>query len=88
VGKITVTVVDRESTSRRWGHGPGGAPDLATVEISDRCPVCGGPRGVPQWSRFCEDDDWYGVNTWRNPCGHVDQYADVLAEARGRRDAA
>ena len=72
---MTVTVVDRSL----WGRGP--YPLIITVTIADTCPTCGGPRGAPQPHRFHEDGDWYTVDVWQNPCGHVDMYDDVLAEA-------
>ena len=56
------------------------------VEISDKCPVCGGPRGIPTWHNFCEDGEWLSVNVWENPCGHVDLYKNVLIEAN-KQDA-
>ena len=40
------------------------------------------PRGEPQAIRWHEDGDWYVTDQWRSPCGHVDLYRDVLAEAR------
>ncbi len=52
------------------------------VEISTKCPICGGPRGEPTWHNFCEDGDWLTCNVWTNPCGHVDLYKDVLIEAK------
>ncbi len=52
-----------------------------TVTISDRCPVCGGKRGEPQSYSFCEDGEWYSIDQWQNPCGHVDKYVNVLKEA-------
>ena len=51
-----------------------------TIQISDSCPVCGGPRGKPYHFRFHELGDWWSVNRWDNPCGHVDKYRDVLKE--------
>lgn len=53
-----------------------------TVTISSRCPVCGGPRGEPKLNRYVEDGEWYNVDNWTNPCGHVDGYKAVLKEAR------
>jgi len=52
-----------------------------TVEISDKCPVCGGQRGTPTWHHFCEDGEWFTCNIWKNDCGHVDLYEDVIKEA-------
>jgi hypothetical protein len=51
------------------------------IEISDKCPQCGGNRGKPYGFNFYEDGDWFFVNCWKNPCGHVDYYPDVIKEA-------
>jgi hypothetical protein len=53
------------------------------VEISDNCPVCGGPRGKLIGHNFHEDGESYFVHRWDNPCGHIDKYADVYREAKG-----
>ncbi|MEU2487129.1 hypothetical protein ABZ593_21280 [Streptomyces sp. NPDC012617] len=55
-----------------------------TVTIAAECPRCGGPRGEAKHHRFCEDGEWYSVDTWANPCGHEDAYEAVLAEYRAR----
>lgn len=52
-----------------------------TVEIADTCPVCGGKRGAPRKYHFCEDGEWFTVDKWDNPCGHVDLYRDCYFEA-------
>ena len=74
-------------TVRVCDLGPG--PDwvgvsVTTVTVPAFCPSCGGPRGADtiKPSRFQEDGDWYVVDGWRNPCGHLDMYAAVLREAR------
>lgn len=73
---MKVTVLDRSG----WGrHGP--YPDTRTVEIPDTCPKCGGLRGKPVQRTYAEDGQFLTVDTWENPCGHVDKYADVLNEA-------
>lgn len=74
-GRDEMYVIVMERTRDGWPIGP------RAIQISDKCPVCGGPRGEPVDKRFCEDGEWYSVNTWTNPCGHVDKYADVLREA-------
>lgn len=76
---LTVTVVDRAAMDASWGRGLS-TVITRTVEISDRCPVCGGPRGTPHKQRFCEDGEFYLVDCWTNPCGHVDKYPAVIAE--------
>ncbi|MFF4900543.1 hypothetical protein [Streptomyces sp. NPDC001068] len=70
---------------RHDGTGPGyeGAGVL-TVTISTCCPRCGGPRGVETVRpyAFVHDGDHLTVHRWSNPCGHVDLYENVVAEAR------
>jgi len=53
-----------------------------TVEIADTCPECGGKRGEAVPYRFCEDGDWFTVDKWENPCGHLDLYKDVYHESK------
>lgn len=80
---MKVTVVNRELHRRLWGNGYRSIHEiLCTVEISDACPVCGGVRGEPTMTRLCEDEEWYNVSIWRNPCGHLDKYEDVLKESQ------
>ncbi|WP_114152976.1 hypothetical protein [Chromobacterium haemolyticum] len=55
---------------------------IVTVQIPDACPQCGGPRGTPALRRYCEEGAFYYVDNWDNPCGHVDFYPAVLAEAK------
>ncbi|MFJ4469493.1 hypothetical protein ACIP2X_18645 [Streptomyces sp. NPDC089424] len=72
------------------GEEPGyqGAGALA-VTISTRCPRCGGPRGWDQVRpyRFAHDGEHITVDAWKNPCGHEDLYAAVLAESRQEQRA-
>lgn len=77
---MSVRVCDR-------GDGPGyRGVCIVTVTISTRCPRCGGPRGFAtvRPHRFHEDGDgdWYVVDRWDNPCGHIDMHENVLREAR------
>ena len=53
-----------------------------TIEINDHCPKCGRKRGKPYPYRFCEDGEWFTVDKWDNPCGHIDYYKDVIKEAQ------
>ena len=76
---MTVTVRDRAAEAP-WGSGPTN-PVTRTVTISANCPRCGGRRGEPQGLNSCDDGAYYWVQTWTNPCGHVDMYADVIREA-------
>lgn len=77
---MTVTVRDRSSEAP-WGQGLT-SPVTRKVTISAECPVCGGRRGEPRGLNSCDDGAYYWVQVWDNPCGHVDSYADVVAEAR------
>jgi hypothetical protein len=52
-----------------------------TIDIGNHCPVCGGKRGNPIPRSFCEDGEWYVLDTWENLCGHVDSYKNCLLEA-------
>ncbi|SOE31690.1 hypothetical protein [Streptomyces sp. OK228] len=72
------------------GEGPGyEGVGVLTVTISTRCPRCGGPRGVESIRpyRFTHDGQHLVVDAWKNPCGHEDVYAAVLAESRQERRA-
>lgn len=53
-----------------------------TVEIPDQCPKCGGKRGETRPYNFHEDGQWFTVDQWDNPCGHLDKYKDVYFESR------
>ncbi|MFI0827191.1 hypothetical protein ACH4Q7_22360 [Streptomyces roseolus] len=68
---------------RGTGSGYSGVT-IRTVVVSANCPTCGGPRGEATPYRFCEDGEYLTVDRWENPCGHIDMYAAVLAEARIR----
>lgn len=54
-----------------------------TVTVIWKCPTCGGPRGEPfKTISYDGSRRLYDVNGWKNPCGHVDKYADVREEAK------
>lgn len=84
---MKVTVVDRASMDKLWGHGLYQVL-CRTVVISNRCPQCHGPRGMPQSRHFFEDGCSYSADVWTNPCGHLDKYEDVLREAAALVDSA
>ena len=73
---MSVRVVDRSG----WA-GSGPYPNIRRVTISAKCPRCGGARGATTNYNFYENGDSYSCDRWTNPCGHVDMYAAVLAEA-------
>lgn len=77
---VTVTVRDRDAEPA-WGSGLTN-PAVRAVTIAASCPECDGPRGEPRGQNSCEDGAHYWVQVWDNPCGHVDTYAAVVAEAR------
>lgn len=53
-----------------------------TLEIADKCPVCGGPRGEPYKTSSYDGSRRLQCDGWMNPCGHVDKYSDVRKEGR------
>lgn len=74
---MNVTVMYRNN----WFGGDGWTYYPISIEIKDICPICGGKRGKPFPYRFCEDGEWFAVDRWENPCGHIDLYKDVLIES-------
>jgi len=46
------------------------------------CPKCGQERGKTYPYRFCEDGEWFTVDRWDNPCGHLDTYGEAYHEAK------
>jgi len=52
------------------------------IRIGSKCPVCNGLRGKPYEYRFCDDGEWFTVDKWDNPCGHLDKYGDVYKESK------
>jgi len=77
---MRVTVVDRARMDAIYGTPAFNGVVLRSVTISKSCPVCGEMRGQPRMERFHEWGMFYSVSMWRNDCGHVDNYADVLLE--------
>ncbi len=51
------------------------------VKLRWVCPICGAPRGEISNGRSYDGSRVLFCNTWQNPCGHVDKYDDVRAEA-------
>lgn len=74
---MKITVMYRNS----WFGGDGWTYYPKNIRISDNCPKCGKPRGKTKPYRFCEDGEWFIVDKWENPCGHIDNYKDCLIEA-------
>lgn len=83
----TMTVrVRNHDAEPPWGSGPT-SPVVSTITISATCPVCGGQRGEARSSNQSEDGTHFAVDVWENPCGHVDYYVSVLAEAAAKAGA-
>jgi hypothetical protein len=44
------------------------------------CPKCGGPRGEVFKTISWDGSRRLHCDGWKNPCGHIDKYADVREE--------
>jgi len=78
---MQVTIVDRKHMAATYGTPAFRGVCLRTVDISDKCPACGGARGEPRKTRYHEWGEFYYVDNWTNPCGHIDKYSAVLNES-------
>lgn len=65
-----------------WFGGDGWTYYPMKIEIADNCPICGGKRGEPKSNQYCEDGEWFQVDNWTNPCGHMDYYKQCIIESR------
>lgn len=74
---MKVTVIDRVAMGKAWGT-PHYGIITKEIEISDKCPVCDGPRGEPEPHYTYENDCIAWPHVWTNPCGHLDKYSDLL----------
>jgi hypothetical protein len=72
-GELAVRVIARRRTL-----------ELVEVIIGVLCPRCGGPRGVVRRTQSVRRGAlaYLSADVWHNPCGHVDKYPDVIAEAQ------
>lgn len=57
---------------------------INTVDVNLRwvCPVCGQPRGKIGTGYSYDGSLRCVVDTWENPCGHIDKYSNVIIEAK------
>lgn len=55
---------------------------LISLEISDLCPVCNGPRGQVFGTLFFDGSRLLNVDGWYNPCGHIDYYDEIRKEGK------
>lgn len=53
-----------------------------TLEISDKCPLCNGPRGRIYGNLSYDGSRRLNVDCWENPCGHIDMYSAVRLEGK------
>ena len=68
----TVTISSRENHEGHYA---------STITVEWVCLKCGSPRGET-YSGFSYDGSRrMAVDCWDNPCGHLELYSDVLAEA-------
>ena len=59
---------------------------LITVTLRWVCPVCGGPRAPVDATLSYDGFRRLACDGWSNPCGHIDNYTAVRAEARRPTD--
>lgn len=61
----------------------------ALVRLNWVCPVCGGERGEIYKTISFDGSLRLSCDGWRNNCGHVDKYSDLINEAvsNGLNDA-
>ena len=62
-------------------------PHVVQVTVLWICPVCHEARGEPTSSPFFSDGMHFDAETWKNGCGHIDKYNDVLKEAERLKEA-
>lgn len=58
--------------------------NLVTIEIKDTCPKCGGKRGEPYKGFSYDGSRRLIVDCWKNECGHIDTYREVMQEFYNR----
>lgn len=63
-----------------------GIADTVTIEINDHCLQCGAKRGKPYARQFTNNNDGTVrlISFWENPCGHIDEFSDMIAEHEAR----
>jgi uncharacterized protein (DUF983 family) len=57
---------------------------VVAIDISNRCPVCGGPRGRVFPALAYDGSIRMEVDRFDNPCGHIDKYENLLKEHEWR----
>lgn len=74
---LTVRVRDTAAEIARCGT----LPIVVTIVISASCPICGKRRGEPTNQNLTDNGARYSVQTWDNPCGHIDRPEALVTEA-------
>lgn len=59
-----------------------GGYDAMHVLLPWTCLVCGGPRGEPTPGFSYDGSRRLAVDTWKNPCGHVEKYGMIRDSLR------
>lgn len=77
----TVTTQAEARTVEVPGSDDHGGTHRIKVTLSWVCPRCGGPRGEVHRVVSYDGSRRMEVDGWDNPCGHIDLYSDVRAEA-------
>lgn len=80
---MIVRVRDTEAERRA---GPDADPVIVSLDVGERCPWCGGPRGqllpITLWGHAGR----FTFDVWTNPCLHIETLPDLRREA-GTREA-
>jgi hypothetical protein len=71
--KKVVRVVDRST----WGTSQP-YPLIREIEVEWKCPVCNETMGETKEHVFYENGDTHVCDVWKNKCGHVVKYEDLL----------
>jgi len=74
--RLVLKTVTIPATATHEGH------YKRTVILKWECPICGGPRGELFEGLSYDGSRRMTVHCWKNPCGHVDTYDAVRAEAQ------
>lgn len=74
-------MLTRSVTIPRLPEHEGNPFNLISVTLLWECPVCGGPRGEVEQVVSYDGSLRVHCDGWVNPCGHVDSYDSVRAEA-------
>lgn len=67
-----ITIPNRNKEG--WFYG------ITNVKVNWECPICGAIMGEPTLKGYCEDGEFYYVDNWTNPCGHLIRYCDLMPQ--------